>query len=147
MASARSKITNALVSELKTINGTGKFVSDLYANVEARLKFWDEVDDYPSVFINTGTELREYQPGGFKWAYLQLSIRIYVQDEEPEARLEEIFEDIEKIVDDNGNLEYATGETLEDLKILSITTDEGLLNPIGVGEIVLQAQYALQGPC
>jgi hypothetical protein len=145
--SARSKITNALVELLKEIDGSTGWQSDLFGNVENRLKFWDEVDDYPSVFVNTGAELREYQPGGFKWAYLSITIRIYVQDEEPEARLEEIFEDIEKIVDNNGNMVYDTSETIEDMKILSINTDEGLLNPIGVGEVTLQIMYALNGPC
>lgn len=145
--SARSKIANKLVTILKTINGTGTWNSNLFNNVHNRLKFWDEVDDYPSVFINTSTETREYLPGGFKWAHLIVTIRIYVQDEEPEAKLEEIFEDIEKIVDSNGNMEYETGNTIEDMKILSITTDEGLLNPIGVGEITLQIMYDLCDPC
>jgi len=145
--SARSKIANELVCKLKEVDGTGDWCSNLYTNVENRLKFWDEVDDYPSVFINTGSETREYQPGGFKWAYLMLTVRIYVQDEEPEARLEEIFEDIEKIVDNNGNMEYDSNNTIEDMKILSIQTDEGLLNPIGVGEITLQIMYALNEVC
>jgi hypothetical protein len=145
--SARSKIVNSLVTLLKDIDGTTGYNSDLFGNVHNRLKFWDEVDDYPSVFINAGAESRDYLPGGFKWAYLNLTIRIYVQDEEPEARLEEIFEDIELIVDNNGNLEYDTNKTIEDMKILSITTDEGLLNPIGVGEMTLQIMYDLDGPC
>jgi hypothetical protein len=147
MATARSKIVNTLVTLIKEIDGTGTWQSDLYNNVENRLKFWDEVDDYPAVFLNAGAEAWEYQPGGFKWAYLSVSCRIYVNDEEPEARLEEIFEDIEKIVDDNGNMEYETGNSIEDMKILSINTDEGLLNPIGVGELNLQIMYGLDGPC
>ena len=145
--SARSKIANTLVTQLKTIDGTGDWQSNLFNNVENKLKFWDEVNDYPSVFINTGSEAREYLPGGFKWAHLSITCRIYVQDEEPEARLEEIFEDIETIVDNNGNMEYDTDKFIEDMKILSINTDEGLLNPIGVGEITLQVMYDLDGPC
>ena len=145
--SYRSKIANTLVDKLKEIDGSGTWQSDLFGNVENRLKFWDEVDDYPYVFINTGAEAREYLPGGFKWAYLSVTCRVYVQDEEPEARLEEIFEDIETIVDNNGNMEYDTNKTIEDMKILSINTDEGLLNPIGVGEITLQIMYDLDGPC
>ena len=143
--SYRSKIVNALVEKVKEIDGTSEWQSDLFGNVFNKLKFWDEVDDYPSVYLNTGAEAREYLPGGFKWAYLSISIRIYVQDEEPEARLEEIFEDVEKIVDNNGNMEYDTNKFIEDMKILSINTDEGLLNPIGVGEITLQIMYDLDG--
>ena len=145
--SARSKIVNALVVQLKTIDGSTGFSSNLFNNVFAKLKFWDEIDDYPSVYLNAGPETREYLPGGFKWAYLTINIRIYVQDEEPEARLEEIFEDIEKIIDENGNLEYDTGMYIEDLKIMSLLTDEGLLTPIGVGEISLQVMYDLNSLC
>jgi hypothetical protein len=145
--SARSKIVNALVEKLKEIDGSSTYNSNLFNNVYNKLKFWDEVDDYPSVFINSGGETRQYLPGGFKWAYLMISIRIYVQDDEPEARLEEIFEDIEKIIDENGNLTYTTGSTVEDMQILSINTDEGLLTPIGVGEMTLQIMYDLNNPC
>ena len=145
--SGRSKIANSLVELLKEIDGTSEWQSDLFGNVENRLKFWDEVDDYPSVYVNTGSEAREYLPGGFKWGYLTLTIRIYVNDEEPEARLEEIFEDIETIVDSNGTMEYDTNKYIEDMKILSISTDEGLLNPIGVGEIALQITYGMDEVC
>ena len=145
--SARSKITNSLVELLKEIDGTSEWQSDLFGNAYNKLRFWDEVDDYPSVFVNTGAEAREYLPGGFKWGYLTLTVRIYIQDEEPEARLEEIFEDIETIVDSNGTMEYDTNKNIEDMKILSISTDEGLLNPIGVGEIVLQITYGMDEVC
>jgi hypothetical protein len=145
--SARSKIVNALVTKLKTIDGSTGFSSNLFNNVFAKLKFWDEVDDYPSVYLNASQETREYLPGGFKWAYLIINIRIYVQDEEPEARLEEIFEDIEKIIDENGHLEYETNKFIEDIRIMSLLTDEGLLTPIGVGEVSLQVMYDLDSPC
>ena len=145
--SARSKIANSLVELLKEIDGTSEWQSDLFGNAYNKLRFWDEVDDYPSVFVNTGAEAREYLPGGFKWGYLTLTVRIYIQDEEPEARLEEIFEDIETIVDSNGTMEYDTNKNIEDMKILSISTDEGLLNPIGVGEIVLQITYGMDEVC
>lgn len=147
MATKRSAIINALVEKLKEIDGSGTWESNLYNNVFNRLKFWDEVHDYPSLYLNAGTELREYLPAGFKWGYLTITIRIYVQDEEPETELEKIFCDIETVVDANGNLIYETGKFIEDMKILSITTDEGLLNPIGVGEVTLQIMYALEEVC
>jgi hypothetical protein len=145
--SARSRILNKLVELLKDIDGTGNYRSNLFGNVYNRLKFWDEVDDYPSIYLNIGPESREYLPGGFKWAYLTINIRIYVNDEESETRLEEIFEDIETIIDANGKLEYDTNSFTEDVRILSIATDEGLLNPIGVGEVTLQVMYDLDSIC
>jgi hypothetical protein len=95
--SARSRIIEALIVKLKQIDGSSTYNSNLYNNVFNGLKFWNEVDDYPSVFLTAGSETREYQPGGFKFCYLTVGIRVYVSDDEtPEARLEEIFEDIEK---------------------------------------------------
>ena len=143
--SKRSQIVNALVEKLKDINGTGNYNSNLFTNVENKLKFLDEISDYPSVYVTAGHELREYLPGGFKWAHLAINIRVYVDGEDPALLLEEIFEDIEKIVDESGNLIYnQDGSMLEDLKIKSINTDEGLLAPIGIGEINLQVMYDLQ---
>ena len=142
--SKRSQIVNALVEKLKGIDGSTGFNTNLYNNVENRLKFWDEVNDYPSVYINTGSETREYLPGGFKWAHLLVTLRVYVDDENPQQKLEQIFEDIENVVDSNGNLEYNTNMFTEDIKILRIDTDEGLLSPIGVGEVTLQIMYDLQ---
>jgi hypothetical protein len=142
--SARSKIIDALVAEYKNINGTSLYESNLHTNVFNKLKFWNEVDDYPSVYLNAGPETREYLPGGFKWGYLTAIIRIYVKAEEPESELEKIFSDIEIVTDSLGKLEYDTGKFTEDINIISINTDEGLLAPIGVGEITLQIMYDIE---
>jgi len=139
--SYRSKIVDALVEKIKAINGTGIYTSNIFENVYNKLKFYNEVDDYPSVYLNAGPEAREYLPGAFKWGYLTVSIRIYVNAEEPEAELEKIFTDIELVIDANGNLDYDNGKITEDIKIMTINTDEGLLAPIGVGEITLQIMY------
>ena len=141
--SYRSKIVDTLVEQFKNINGSVGYQSNLFNNVFNKLLFWDEVSDYPSVYLNAGTETREYLPGGFKWAYLLITVRIYVNDEEPQQELEKIFEDIENTIDNNGNLEYDTNMYTEDIKILSINTDEGLLQPIGVGEVTLQIMNIL----
>lgn len=141
--SYRSKIVDALVEKIKLINGIGIYESNLFTNVFNKLKFYNEVDDFPSVYLTAGPEAREYQPGGFKWGFLTVIVRIYVKAEEPEAELEKIFTDIELVVDNNGNLDYDSGKKIEDMKIMSINTDEGLLAPIGVGEITLHIQYDL----
>ena len=49
----RQAIVNALVDKLKTINGTGDFLTDVDNNVSPRLKFWDEVDDFPAIHCNS----------------------------------------------------------------------------------------------
>lgn len=144
--SKRTQIVKALVEKVKYIDGSSTYNSNLYNNVFNKLKFWDEVNDFPSVFINTGPETRQYLPGGFKWAHLTVNIRIYVNEENPEEILEDIFADIEKIIDANGNMVYdsISGSKIEDMEITTINTDEGLLAPIGVGEIALHIMYDLE---
>lgn len=142
--SARSKIVDALVDKIKEVDGSSIYSINLFNNVFNKLKFWNEVDDYPSVYLSAGPETREYLPGEFKWGHLSVTIRIYVKAEEPEAELEKVFTDIEYVIDNNGNLDYNSGSKTEDIKIMSIHTDEGLLAPIGVGEITLQIMYDLE---
>ena len=139
--SARSKIVNALVVKLKDIDGTGDNESNVFNNVFNKLRFWNEVDDYPSMYLNAGSESREYLPAGFKWAYLTVTVRVYVNDEEPEQELEKIMSDVERIINNNGELDFDNGNKTEDIKIMLLHTDEGLLSPIGVGEITLQIMY------
>ena len=68
-------------------------------------------------------------------------IRLYVYDEEPNEMLEKALVDIETQLDANNILTYDTGKSTEQISILSITTDEGLLAPYGVGEIALEVRY------
>lgn len=62
----RQSIIGALVTKLKEIDGTGAYLTNLFENVHPRLKFWDEVEEFPAVHMNAGSESRDYQGGGYK---------------------------------------------------------------------------------
>ncbi len=143
--SKRKAILNALVDKLKDIDGTGNFKTNIYNNAFPILRFWDNVQDYPCIYSSTGTELREYLPGDFVWVYLGISLKVYCHGDNGLEQLEDLLEDIENIVHDNNNLVYDTTNNLEtvDIRIQSITTDEGLLDPYAVGEMNLQVRYQL----
>ena len=143
--SKRSNIIEALVSELKNINGAGQFLTDLNNNVVGRLLFWDEIDDFPAVNLNAGSESREYQGGGFKDRYLSVTIRVYVQEEDAQTKLNEVMEDIETVIENNSNLQYTdklnTLYNVHQMSVVSIDTDEGVLEPLGVGEMLIEVRY------
>ena len=146
MSSKRISIVKALAEKFKEIDGTGVYSSNLFGNVYPKLKFWDEVNDFPSVYLTAGSEVREYLPSNFTWGYLNISVKVYVRSEDQaQEQLELLLADLEKCVDANRVLIYDTDNNLETTEILvqSITTDEGLLAPFGVGEINLQVRYAL----
>ena len=140
----RTQIVTEIVRLMKlNLNGVSPYTTNIFDNAKAKQVFWDEVNDYPAICVYPGTEIREYLPGDFKWAFLTVNIRIYVQDEESHLRLEEIFDDIETLIDANNYLTVYGNNLSEDMRLLSINDDEGLLNPLGVGEITLEVRYVV----
>ena len=141
----RSAIVDALVVKLKEINQTGDFLTDVFDNVHPRLKFWDEVDTFPALHLNAGSETREYQGGGYKDRFLNLTIRCYVKETDAVDALDKLLEDVETVVEANGRLAYIDKQGVtqhtHDIVIISIETDEGVLEPFGVGEVLLQVRY------
>jgi hypothetical protein len=143
--SRRTSIVKALSEKFKLIDGTGVYKTDLSGNAYSKLKFWDEVQDFPCVYMSPGSESREYLPGDFTWGYLGVSIKAYCKGEDSGQLLENLLEDLETSIDQNRVLAYdARGYETTEILINSITTDEGLLAPYAVGEINLQVRYALQ---
>jgi len=143
--SRRTSIVKALTEKLKEINGSSPYRTNLFNNAYARLEFWDSVEDFPSVYLTAGNEIREYLPADFTWGYLGVSVKVYCRGEDAQEQLEALLEDIERCVDNNRVLVYDAANNYETTEILiqSITTDEGLLMPFAVGEINLQVRYAL----
>ena len=141
----RMAIVEALVEKLKGIDGTNEMLSNVYDNVHPRLKFWDEVDEFPAIHVNAGNETREYQGAGYKDRFLSVSIRMYVQEEDAVLALEKLMEDVETVVENNSALNYYDNrgkkQTTQQITIVSLETDEGVLEPLGVGEMLLEVRY------
>ena len=138
----RSRIINAIVELLKNnLTGESPYETNVYENVFGKQIFWDEVNDYPTICVYSGPETREYQASDFKWGFLTVYMRVYVNDEEAKNILEIAFEDIENLIEDNNNLLYETIDLSTDIRLLSISDDEGLLNPLGVGELTFEVRY------
>jgi len=141
----RLGIVEGLVNKLKDIDGTGQFLSNLNENVSPRLKFWDEVEEFPAVHLNAGSETREYQGGGYKDRFLSITIRCYVQAEDAVAALDELLEDVETVVEENSRLKYKDRNNVDQytqqITVVSIDTDEGVLEPLGVGEMLIEVRY------
>ena len=135
----------ALAEKLKTINGQAPYQTNLFQNVYPKLQFWNEVNDFPSVYMSPGSEYREYLPGDFTWGFLGISIKAYCRGEDSQEQLEALLEDLETCLDENRVLVYDSAKNYETTEILiqSITTDEGLLDPYAVGEVNLQVRYVV----
>lgn len=144
--SRRVSIVKAIAEKLKIIDGNEPYKVNLYGQASARLKFWDECNMFPVVFVVTGSESREYMPGAFAWGFLNASIKVYCKGEDSQAELEDLLEDVEKVLDSTlGIVVYdeTNGYETSEISITSITTDEGLLAPYAVGEINILIRYQI----
>ena len=143
----RNKVVDAFVKEIKTkLNGQSPFNSNIFNNVHGYTLFIDQITQFPSLCVVAGDETRQYQPDGFKWRFLNLEIRIYVSDEtDPQEELALLLEDVERVIDNNDVLVYddSVDQSLKTTSstILTISTDEGVLAPLAVGEIAIQVRY------
>lgn len=144
--SRRTSIVKAIAEKLKVIDGTGPYKTNIFGNAYAKLKFWDEVSDFSSIYVVAGSESREYMPAAFAWGFLNVSLKVYTKGEEAQTQLEELLEDIESVLDGSlGVIVYDTIHNYEtsEISITSITTDEGLLAPYAVGEMNLLIRYQI----
>ena len=149
MFNRRTEIVNFLVERLKEIDGDTspydinyRFNTNLFNNVYRRLKFIDEVNDFPSLYLSAGTEIRNFQSENLTVATLTVIIRAYVYGEDDsQLQADSVVEDIEHVI-------YSIGDYPEkgilDITIENITEDEGLAFPYGIAEVELSVVYRLE---
>jgi hypothetical protein len=68
-----------------------------------------------------------------------------VQAEDAVQALDELMEDVETVLEENSRLEYFdrtnTSQFTQQITVISLDTDEGVLEPMGVGEMLLEVRY------
>jgi hypothetical protein len=147
--SRRKEIVEFLVDRLKEIDGdvspfstSYSFNNNLFNNVYRKLKFIDEVNDFPALYLSAGTETRNFQSENLTVATLDVIIRAYVYGEDNSQEVSDsLVEDIEHVI-------YTIGDNPElgilDITIDSVTADEGLAIPYGIAEVELTIVYRLE---
>ena len=145
----RTEIVQFVVARLKEIDGeispydsSYTFVTNVFDNVFRKIKFLDEVNDFPSLYVSAGTEIRDFQSENLTVATLDVIIRAYVYGEDNSQTLsDDLAQDVEHII-------YSLGDNPDkgilDITIDNITTDEGLAVPYGIAEIELSVVYRLE---
>ena len=142
--SRRRDIANFLVGELKKIDGgvstfdsSYTYQVNLFDNVFRRLKFLDEINDFPSVYLQAGAENRIYDTKGLTTSTLDIMLRVYVHTETSIEELESTMQDIEFVIYNMDTEKYG----MMDVQVSTMSTDEGLLDPYGIGEVGVTVQY------
>jgi hypothetical protein len=68
-----------------------------------------------------------------------------VNEEDAQRGLNALMEDVETVLEENSSLGYADAQNrqynTQQITIVSIDTDEGVLEPLGIGEILIEVRY------
>jgi hypothetical protein len=148
MASRRKEIVEYVVTQLinidggvSTYDGVYSYNTNLFTNVYRKLKFLDEVNDFPAIYVSAGTEIRNFNSKDLTVATLDVTIRAYVYGEDNSQSLaDDLVQDIEHVI---YSLEDKSDIGIQDITIDNISTDEGLATPYGLAEIELTTVYRL----
>ena len=147
--SRRTDIVDFLVTQLKEIDkaqssfdSSYTYNTNLFTNVFRKIKFIDEVNDFPALYLSAGTENRDFNTKSLTVATLDVTIRAYVfGEDDAQTKVDDLIQDIEHVI---YNLGDNSDKGIFDIQIDNITADEGLIEPYGLAEIVLTIQYRLE---
>lgn len=148
--SVRSGVVTALKEQMScAFDGEGDYVNNLYENIDNKVKHFDAVEDFPYISVTAGAEFRDDMPSNITFGELTVNITVYVKSEdEAQEQLESIISDVENFLDTHLQIEYnvRTSEGSQTYKtisnsIVSINTDEGILAPLALGQIVATYKY------
>ena len=147
--SRRTDIVDFLVTQLKEIDkaqssfdSSYTYNTNLFTNVFRKIKFIDEVNDFPALYLSGGTENRDFNTKSLTVATLDVTIRAYVfGEDDAQSKVDDLIQDIEHVL---YNLGDNSDKGIFDIQIDNITADEGLIEPYGLAEIVLTIQYRLE---
>ena len=147
--SRRTEIIDFLVAQLKEIDkaqsgfdSSYTYNTNLFNNVFRKIKFIDEVNDFPALYLSAGTENRDFITKSLTVATLDVTIRAYVfGEDDAQTKVDDLIQDIEHVIYNFGD---NSDKGIFDIQIDNITADEGLIEPYGLAEIVLTIQYRLE---
>jgi len=144
--SRRKRIIDTLVDELQRIDGEADgrninvvrsgytYKTNVFNNVFRRMKFLNEINDFPTLIVTAAGEDRIEIGAGVRFGTFGFEIRGYVKDEDTIEAEEDLADDIEFVLQamvfspsDRDNALAIT-----DIILTSTETDEGLMTPFGV---------------
>ena len=136
MATRRTQIIEALVTHLA--NNT----SILEDNITRNYHVLDEVNDFPALTMIPQLETREHRGAGRKIATFNIQMRAYAHDGDG-SEIINVTEDLGEEIDEAVDTFAASARTheVEEARVTSFSTDEGLFAPYGIADLEIQIAY------
>lgn len=147
--SKRNNIIENIITNLKLINGEVStfdagytYSQSVFNNVFRGFKFFDSINDFPSIYVLGGVEQRIYNSANLVEGILPVSVRIFHKSDNSRQELNDLLDDIEHII---YNIPDNPDQGVEDITIESMSNDEGLFESegYGYGELTIIVRYVL----
>ena len=120
-----------------------QFTHNVHENVYPRFMFLEELNDFPTICLHALEETRAHIGAGVKYGNVLINLRGYVYDEDDDdinASAEALIDDIDHVIAHIPSRHPCFVE----LRIIDISTDEGVMAPAGVCEINILATYLVE---
>lgn len=149
-----TQLSKYIGDELNTQNVGTKYFTDIFNNVFTKSFLAGDVPICPLVSVTPGPETYKYEPSGVRWTLQVMYIRGYIKSElEQEQQLLLLMGDLKKVLDAPEKIKYIISNpdgsqedrfvTISNLN--ELTTDEGILRPLAIGELSISVQYCEDG--
>lgn len=141
----RTLVVEQLVTHLKEIDADVSpwdsaytFSTNLYNNVFRGLKYLDEINDFPAIYISCNSETRRYQTSGLTEVSVRAALRCYIYSDDSRIDTLNLAKDVEHVI---YNMINSPELRIMDIVIDEIVTDTGLLEPYGMVEVFLTISF------
>ena len=135
MATRRTQIIDGLVTELGQTNDVDA------SNVFRHFKYLDEINDFPTICLIPGSEVRQELGANRRLGSIAVSLRGYVFDENNLDSAEILAQNVESKVDSFSANTAARSNGVSDARVTSFRTDEGLFQPYGMADLDIEILY------
>ena len=135
MATRRTQIIDGLVTELGQTNDVDA------SNVFSHFKYLDEINDFPTICLIPGSEVRQELGANRRLGSIAVSLRGYVFDENNLDSAEILAQNVESKVDSFSSNTAARANGVSDARVTSFRTDEGLFQPYGIADLDIEILY------
>lgn len=126
--SRKTTIINALIASVSSVTQATGFRG---------IRFLNEINNFPAFYVHNGNERRVHISSGVSYAVLSLTVRGYCWTDNLDA-VDAFARDIEFAV----QAFYRTNRAvIEELRVTSLQTDEGLMSPYGIIDLTVDVTY------
>ena len=108
--------------------------------VQRGMKFLDQINDFPYICYHVDSSDVTHIGAGERYYNMNINIRGYVRGEDSQSLADQLALDIEDAADSFRDAATST-HMIVDSRIVSVSTDEGLMEPNGIVDMSIEVSY------